>query len=300
MQAEIHRGRRLLCDADRIVVLTGAGLSADSGLATFRGSGGLWRNYRPEQLASPDAFARDPRLVWEWYGLRREKVAAATPNEAHRALARFALRRRGVLIITQNVDGLHTWAAAEAVVELGSGDPEAACNPVAQALPLDPADDGGSEPRGGRAGDEASTPESASNPVTRALPLELHGNLFRVRCTECSCCYPHGEPIDASAESSLPRCRGCGALLRPDIVWFGEPLGRAIEHAFAAAQRADLCLVVGTSAVVQPAASVATMTVRAGGAIIEVNPEPTLLTPSCAVSVRAGAAEAVPALVGDA
>ncbi|MCH7825152.1 MAG: hypothetical protein IH849_10155 [Acidobacteria bacterium] len=109
--AEIDRGRDLLHSSRGVVVLTGAGLSADSGLATFRGPGGLWRKYRPEELATPEAFRRDPRLVWEWYEARRRAAAEAAPNDAHRAIAEFALRRDDVTIVTQNVDGLHTLAA---------------------------------------------------------------------------------------------------------------------------------------------------------------------------------------------
>src|SRR5512137_2432676 len=118
--SEIGIARQLVMAARRIVVLTGAGISAESGVPTFRGDEGLWQQYRPEQLASPEAFADDPRLVWEWYGWRRDKVAACQPNAAHLALARFALAHRKTLIVTQNVDGLHADAARTAA---GSGDP---------------------------------------------------------------------------------------------------------------------------------------------------------------------------------
>jgi NAD-dependent deacetylase len=264
-------GRDLLARATRIIVLTGAGISADSGLATFRGSGGLWRNYRPEELATPEAFARDPRLVWEWYGMRREAASSCEPNAAHLALARLATERDGVTLVTQNVDGLHTRAAEQVTAER-----------------LAPADGAVGE---GVDGARKELPSAA-------VPLELHGCLFRVRCTHCGTRYGHHEPIDASSIDTLPTCRGCAGMVRPDIVWFGEPLGEAIEIAFAKAQEADLCLVVGTSAVVQPAASLATVVDRAGGQVVEVNPEPTPLTPLCAVSLRGGAADLVPELVG--
>src|SRR5687768_3222276 len=104
--------------AERVVVLTGAGISAESGVPVFRGAGGLWRQFRPEDLATPQAFARDPSLVWEWYLWRRELIAAAQPNEGHRALARLAARRAGVTLLTQNVDGLHRRAGSEAPIEL--------------------------------------------------------------------------------------------------------------------------------------------------------------------------------------
>lgn len=103
----------ILHDASTILVLTGAGISAESGVPTFRGPGGLWKSFRPEDLATPEAFDRDPRLVWEWYGWRREKVAACQPNAGHLALARWMLGRTGVTLVTQNVDGLHEAAARQ-------------------------------------------------------------------------------------------------------------------------------------------------------------------------------------------
>jgi NAD-dependent deacetylase len=241
----IERARALLARADRCVVLTGAGISAESGVPTFRGDGGLWKSYRAEDLATPRAFARDPRLVWEWYGWRREIVERCAPNAAHVALAAFASSRAGVLIATQNVDELH------------------------------------------RAG---GAPDSSL--------IELHGSLFRVRCTKCAWRSPHHDPIDATSVETLPTCDACGALARPDIVWFGESLDAAhIERAFGAAEAADVCLVVGTSAVVQPAASIATVTREAGGAVIEVNPVETPLTSIATVSIRGTAVGTVPLMV---
>jgi len=255
LEAGLDRSRGILKESRGIVFLSGAGLSADSGLSTFRGPGGHWKRHRPEDLATPEAFRRDPRLVWEWYGARRAAAAESAPNAAHLAIARFALRRDDVVIVTQNVDGLHTLAARQAAEGVGDGDP------------------------------------------TRAVPLELHGCFFRVRCTECGRRREHREPIDAASRSSLPHCADCGALSRPDVVWFGEPLGEAIERAFGCAAEAEVCVVVGTSAVVQPAAGVAMVTRRAGGVIIEVNPEATPLTPMSEVSLRSGAAEAMPLLL---
>lgn len=253
------RARDLVERAERILVLTGAGVSAESGIPTFRGAEGLWREFRPEELATPSAFARDPRLVWEWYDWRRRRVQECRPNAAHRALAAYALASPGRMrIATQNVDGLHAVAAREMAATLGRSRAAADC----------------------------------------AAPLELHGSLFRVRCTLCSSRRAHRDPIDATSRDSLPHCTSCNALLRPDIVWFGEPLddtvlGEAVDRA----RTADVCLVVGTSAVVQPAASLAMVTKRAGGSVIEVNPEATPLTPFADVSIRATAAEAVPKIV---
>lgn len=251
---EVERARRWVREAERIVVLTGAGISAESGVPTFRGDGGLWRTYRAEELATPGAFARDPRLVWEWYGWRRERVAACEPNAAHLALARLALDRDGVRIVTQNVDGLHTAAARAAA---GERDPEP------------------------------------------ALPIELHGSIFRVRCTACGTRREDRGPIAADREDSLPRCGRCGSLLRPDVVWFGEALDPALlDEAARAAADADLCLVVGTSGIVHPAAGLPALTRAGGGRIVEVNPHPTPISDAAELCIRAPAAVAVPGITG--
>jgi NAD-dependent deacetylase len=250
---EIHEhARRLISNADRIVVLTGAGISAESGVPTFRSDGGLWKSYRAEDLATPQAFARNPRLVWEWYGWRRELVAACKPNAAHLALAQFAIDRGGVSIITQNVDGLHADAARQL----------------------------------------------SGTPNQRAMPLELHGSLFVTRCSVCDWRRADRDPIDATSLETLPRCERCGALARPAVVWFGESLdAQILERAFGAASEASVCLVIGTSGVVQPAASIAVATRQRGGAIIEVNPTDTPLSPYAAVSIRDRASVAVPSLL---
>jgi len=246
---DLDAARRLLRDASRIVVFTGAGVSAESGVATFRDAGGVWARFRPEEVATPEAFARDPRFVWEWYGLRREAVARCEPNAAHRAIARLAAARDGVTIVTQNVDGLHQRAATEV---------------------------------GADAGDV----------------IELHGSLVRVRCSGCGQRRDDSGAIDATSHETLPRCDRCDALLRPDVVWFGEMLpAHALETAQRRATEADACLIVGTSAVVYPAASIPLATADAGGALIEVNPEPTPLSPLCAASLRGTAASLVPALL---
>jgi NAD-dependent deacetylase len=245
--------RGLLDGARRIVVLTGAGISAESGVPTFRGAGGLWKEFRAEDLATPEAFARDPRLVWEWYGWRRALVGKCEPNPAHLALARFALARANVLIVTQNVDGLHARAAS-----MAAG-----------------ADDPGS-----------------------ALPLEIHGSLFRVKCTVCSWSVAHDAEIDASGVACLPRCERCGALARPAVVWFGEALDPVVlQRAFDESAAADVCLVIGTSALVHPAASLPSVTRDSGGAVIEVNPDETPLTRYATVSIRGTAVEVIPGIL---
>ncbi len=246
--------RALLADARRVVVLTGAGMSAESGVPTFRGEDGLWKDFRPEELATPEAFGRDPCLVWEWYAWRRRLISACAPHEGHRALARLGLRQRVPTVVTQNVDGLHTRAARE-------------------VSPTDP-------------------------PPEASLPLELHGAIHRDRCTRCGRRSEGTHAIDASHPHHLPRCAACGGLLRPDVVWFGEALDPGVlQESFRLAREADVCLVVGTSAVVHPAASLPLATVEAGGRIVEVNPDETPLSRLAAVRVRGGAAETLPAIL---
>jgi NAD-dependent deacetylase len=213
---------------ERIVVFTGAGVSAESGIPTFRGAGGLWRNFRSEDLATPEAFARDPRLVWEWYEWRRGLVRNARPNAAHFAIAQM----KRAVVITQNVDALHARAGSRDVIE-------------------------------------------------------LHGNLFRVRCTRERTTR---DAIDAF-DDIPPRCE-CGALLRPDVVWFGEMLPQAaIDRASAEISESDLLLVIGTSGVVYPAAGLVSLH---RGLSIEINPQP---GNACSYAIAATAAEVTPKIV---
>ena len=242
----IGLARALLREAERVVVLTGAGVSAESGVPTFRGPGGLWKQYRAEDLATPEAFARDPRLVWEWYGWRRALVLECTPNAAHHALATAAGSRPAFRIVTQNVDGLH----------------------------------------------------AAAGRTDAARPLELHGSLFRIRCTACGDRRDDRGAIDATSLDTLPHCPTCRALMRPDIVWFGESLDPAVlGEAVRLASAADVCLVVGTSALVHPAAGLADLTRRGGGDVIEVNVADTPLTDVATVALRGPAAAIVPEIL---
>ena len=215
----------------RIVALTGAGVSADSGIPTFRGAGGLWRNFRPEELATPEAFLRDPALVWEWYEWRRKLVREAKPNAAHEALARLP----AAVVVTQNVDGLHARAGSREVVE-------------------------------------------------------LHGSILRVRCMREETRQLRDEPF----ETIPPHC-ACGALLRPDVVWFGEALPEeALVRAATVVPAADLLLVIGTSGVVYPAAGFVTMH---AGLSIEINPQASAVSSACTFAIAERAAVAVPPLV---
>lgn len=216
----------------RVVVFTGAGVSADSGIPTFRGSGGLWRNFRAEDLATPHAFRNDPHLVWEWYEWRRDLIRNAKPNAAHEAIARLP----DAVVVTQNVDGLHARAGSLDVIE-------------------------------------------------------LHGNIFRVRCTQEGTTHLR----DGAFSALPPHCETCGALLRPDVVWFGESLpDDAVQRAVSAIRASDLLLVIGTSGIVQPAAGFVSLH---RGLSIEINPVASALSSSCNYAIPAGAAEATPHII---
>jgi NAD-dependent deacetylase len=226
-------------DAERLVVLTGAGMSAESGVPVFRGPQGLWRTYRPEDLATPEAFRRQPELVWEWYLWRRERIAAAQPHEGYRVIARLEAARPGVTLLTQNVDGLHE-----------------------------------------RAGSRE--------------PVELHGNLWRVRCVQG--CGTRFRDQEAAPPRSEFRC-SCGAWLRPEVVWFGEPLDPdTMDRASRAVEGADLVLVVGTSAVVYPVAALPRIAQQSGAKIVEVNVDETPLSPHADAVLRGAAGEILPEL----
>jgi len=239
MRKEIEEAAQLLASVRPWIALTGAGISADSGIPTFRGPDGLWRRYRPEDLATPEAFRRNPRLVWEWYRWRMEIVFKARPNAGHAALKR--LEDLGILecVITQNVDGLHQLAGNRCVIE-------------------------------------------------------LHGSIRRVRCTSCSYRAELSEP----PKEIPPRCPRCGALLRPDVVWFGEPIpSQALSKALELCERAAGIIVVGTSGVVMPAGAMPHIVKSRGGYVIEVNIEPSAITSIADVFVRGRASEALPQIV---
>lgn len=260
MKGDLARARELLQGATRIVVLTGAGVSAESGVPTFRGAGGLWRSHRPERLATPEAFRDDPRLVWAWYAWRREIVETCRPNAAHLSLAALALGRAvstsaPTAIATQNVDGLHHRAAHDVAGAQGDAGP--------------------------------------------AYPIEIHGALHRDRCSRCDARTPALARVDTASVETLPRCFACGGLLRPDVIWFGEALDAdVLERAFEAARVADLCLVVGTSSLVYPAAALPEVALERGAPVIEVNPEPTPLSARAAVRLRGAAGEILPQILG--
>ncbi|MDC4224135.1 MAG: NAD-dependent deacylase [Candidatus Manganitrophus sp.] len=212
MESLVKTARDRIVSARSITVLTGAGISADSGVPTFRGEGGLWKQFRAEELATPEAFASHPEIVWEWYHWRRKVISGKRPNPGHEALALLENACPHFTLITQNVDGLHSLAGSRRIIE-------------------------------------------------------LHGNLWRTRCMHC------GQVTEnRSLDLSLPHCDRCHSLLRPDVVWFGEAINPIhLQKSLEACRGSDVFLVIGTSGVVQPAASFASFAKEQGAFTIEIN-----------------------------
>ena len=222
--------------AERVLVVTGAGISAESGIPTFRGEGGLWEGFRAQDLATPQAFARDPELVWRWYRWRRDICNRAEPNAGHRAVAGLEATH-DTLLLTQNVDGLHPRAGSTKLVE-------------------------------------------------------IHGNIDTARCTACWTLRPIAE-----LDGDVPRC-GCGEPMRPHILWFGETYwDGTLDVGVAFAHTADVCLVVGTSGMVYAPSQVALLAKRSGAFLIDVNPNPSEVTPYADAWLKGPSGELLPELV---
>jgi len=221
-----------------VMVLTGAGVSAESGVPTFReAQTGLWSQYDPMQLATPEAFGVNPELVWDWYQYRRELVRDVEPNPGHFALVELAELIPGFTLVTQNVDGLHARAGSRDVIE-------------------------------------------------------FHGNLFVNRCSV------EGTEVRGRESRQLPYCPGCGAPLRPGVVWFGEAIpAAASEQAFAAARRCDVFFSIGTSSLVYPAAGLVDVAREAGATLVEINPEPTEIAASLDFALAGKSGQILPDLV---
>jgi NAD-dependent deacetylase len=238
---ELDRAATLLKKAQRVAVLTGAGVSAESGVPTFRDANGLWEGHVIEDVATPEAFRRDPKLVWKFYNERRGNLFDVTPNPGHVALRGLEIRfgYGNVAIITQNVDGLHQRAGSRTV-------------------------------------------------------YELHGSLERTRCTGCGLVEDRG----LVALHALPKCLRCGALLRPDIVWFHEMLPMdQWERSVDAVKASDVLLVVGTSAVVYPAAGLIELARDRGRPVIECNLQSTSASSMADVILLGKSGELLPQLL---
>ena len=226
-----------LKDSRKIVFVTGAGISQESGIPTFRGKDGYWRKYDPMKLASIDAFYDDPKLVWEWYEDRRKNILSVKPNEGHFAISQME-EFKDVVILTQNIDGLHQ--------------------------------------------------RSGSTNV-----LELHGSIIRIKCTVCDFI----DNITENFESLPPKCK-CGSMLRPDVVWFGEPLPQNIwQSAIKEASVCDVMVIVGTSLVVSPANTLPVYAKQNGAILIEVNPEKTVMSNDMTLSIQATSVGVLPKML---
>ena len=226
-----------LKDSRKIVFVTGAGISQESGIPTFRGKDGYWRRYDPMKLASIDAFYDDPKLVWEWYEDRRKNILSVKPNEGHFAISQME-EFKDIVVLTQNIDGLHQ--------------------------------------------------RSGSTNV-----LELHGSIIRIKCTVCD----FTDNITENFESLPPKCK-CGSMLRPDVVWFGEPLPQNIwQSAIKEASVCDVMVIVGTSLVVSPANTLPVYAKQNGAILIEVNPEKTVMSNDMTLSIQATSVGVLPKML---
>ena len=240
----ITEANAILLDARSVLVLTGAGMSAESGVPTFRGGGTslVWRGLPFEELSSASMVRENLPLVWEWFDYRRGVLADCSPNAGHACLAEVERSGRfgSFMLVTQNIDDLHRGAGSERVIE-------------------------------------------------------LHGNIHKARCAACD----RIDDMRELGEARPPVCLDCGSVMRPNVVLFGEYLPeRAFERAMAAAEDCDVCLVVGTSALVAPASMLPAVAKAAGARVIEINPEETGLSADCDVSLRGKAAELLPQLFG--
>lgn len=225
-----------LKNAKKLVFFTGAGISAESGIATFRGKDGIWNKMKPEELANFDAFMKNPDLVWQWYQHRREIVHNTEPNAGHIAIAELE-KYIDVTVVTQNIDNLHRRAGSTKI-------------------------------------------------------FELHGNIERNFCVDCRTFFSLN---DLENPDIVPHCKKCGGLVRPDVVWFGEYLPQdQFSCGEKAAEWSDLCFVVGTSAVVYPAAYIPMSAKRAGAYLVEINLEPTELSNYADYSVFGKSGEILP------
>lgn len=237
LEEKIAQAREIIDNASNIVVLTGAGISAESGVPTFRGQEGLWQNYRPEELATPEAFWKDPKLVWEWYDWRRNAVKDAKPNPGHYALAELENSVQNLTLVTQNIDGLHQMAGSSNITE-------------------------------------------------------MHGNLWQVRCTKCG---EIEQNFDVPLGELPPKCKKCGEIGRPNVVWFGEVIEISlIDEILRAIEECQVMLIIGTSGVVEPAASMGLVAKQTNKTVIEINLEETPSAGLYDIVIREKSGEVLP------
>ena len=280
----IARAAEWIAGARSVVVSTGAGMSKESGIPTFRDAlDGLWARYDPTELATEAGFRKDPRRVWSWYAYRRRMIERCRPNAGHLALAEMESLVPSLLVVTQNIDGLHAAAGSTDVVELHGNIHRVKClddgHPFAGPLPS--AASAGASTGGGRF--TGGTAEESSLKDTSA---------GRRSADDAASADTVGD-----VEEDPPACPVCGSPLRPDVVWFGEMLPEAaVERAWAAAGVCDVLLVVGTSGTVWPAAELPNVAKRGGARVIEVNPEPSELTAAVDLFVQGPAGGVLPAL----
>lgn len=227
-----------LRNARKVVFVTGAGISQESGIPTFRGKDGLWRKYDAMQLATIDSFYNNPKLVWEWYQERRSNIFNAKPNAGHLAIAELE-KYKEVIVLTQNIDGLHQRAGSTNV-------------------------------------------------------LELHGSIIRIKCTDCD----FKDEISNSFDILPPRCIKCNNVLRPDVVWFGEPLPQDVwTRAIIEANTCDVMIITGTSLVVSPANTLPIYAKQNNAILVEINPEQTPMSTETDLSLRKTSVNALTSLI---
>jgi NAD-dependent deacetylase len=239
LDQQIRGAREALARASQVAVLSGAGISAESGIPTFRGAGGLWKTFRAEDLATPAAFERDPALVWEWYDWRRGLIAEAEPNAAHKALVQLERVKQHFALVTQNVDGLHDRAGNRTI-------------------------------------------------------WKVHGDIWTLRCLRC-----RRERVDRSVPLNPlpPRCE-CGGLERPGVVWFGEGLPEEVwRRAEESVRQTQVLLVVGTSALVYPAAGLVDLARSSGAKVVEINVEESAVSRTADYCLLGPAASILPRLL---
>jgi len=238
-EKKLLEARLILEHSSSVTVLSGAGISAESGVPTFRGTDGLWRNFKSENLATPEAFWENPTLVWEWYDWRRCAVKDARPNPGHFALAELENQKKKFTLVTQNVDGLHQMAGSRNV-------------------------------------------------------LEMHGNIWEIRCTKCGLIT---KDYRVPLEELPPLCPSCGGMGRPNVVWFGELIPmEVIDKTLKAIEDCEVMLIIGTSGVVEPAASMGLVAKQAGKTVIEINIEHTPNSPLFDLTLLGRSGEILPLL----